>query len=269
MAVSHSSSRTESLPTWRRLAQEPRSDGTHAGAPAVVVLVHGAWHGAWCWSEVIAALESARVPVVAPDLASHGWDAALLTDLHADSATVRAAIDGAKGPVLLCGHSYGGAVITEAAAGHPAVRRLVYLAALMPDESETVAGLVGRSNPSFDRILRMSDDDTVRLDPVGARAMLYADCDPERAASAIARLAPQSRASLRQAPRGVAWRERPSNYVVCTRDAALLPSLQRSLAGRANQVIELAAGHSPFLCQPLRLARLLEDLAKDVGAPPN
>jgi len=104
--------------------------------PATVVLVHGAWHGAWCWERVVARLTAAGVPTIAIDLPGHGADDGPLGDLHVDAARVRQALGTAAGPVVLVGHSYGGAVITEAG-DYPAVSELVYLAALTLDTGET------------------------------------------------------------------------------------------------------------------------------------
>ena len=119
--------------------------------PSTVVLVHGAWHGAWCFDRVVPLVQAAGVPVVAIDLPGHGRDPGPLTDLHGDATRVVATLDGIKGPVLLLGHSYGGAVITEAG-GHPAVTHLVYLCALALDGDESCAAAV------VDQAARLSHD---------------------------------------------------------------------------------------------------------------
>src|SRR5258708_3580260 len=98
---------------------------------ATVVLVHGAWHGAWCFERVMPLLADAEVPAIAVDLPGHGADEGPFTDLHGDAARVLAVLNEIEGGVVLLGHSYGGAVITEAGV-HPAVTHLVYLCALLP-----------------------------------------------------------------------------------------------------------------------------------------
>src|SRR5437588_12900158 len=103
-----------------------------------IVLVHGAWHGAWCWDRVVERLEARGREVVAIDLPGHGDDPGPLTDLHGDADRVRSVLDRLDGDVLLVGHSYGGAVVTEAGT-HPAVRRLVYVAAFCLDDGESCA----------------------------------------------------------------------------------------------------------------------------------
>ena len=95
---------------------------------ATVVMVHGAWHGPWCFERVVPLLRDADVDARAVALAGEGYES--------DVASVRDALDGIAGDVVLLGHSYGGAVITEAGV-HPAVRHLVYLCAFALDEGES------------------------------------------------------------------------------------------------------------------------------------
>ncbi|HYA50846.1 MAG TPA: alpha/beta fold hydrolase, partial [Streptosporangiaceae bacterium] len=89
------------------------------GGPPAVVLVHDAWHGAWCWEPGIAALAAAGVTALAIDLPGHGDDPGPMRDLHGDAAHVSSVLDSLDGSVVLAGHAYGGAVITEAGS-HPA-----------------------------------------------------------------------------------------------------------------------------------------------------
>jgi len=84
------------------------------GGPPAAVLVHGAWHGAWCWEPAVAALAADGISAVAIDLPGHGNDPGPMGDLHGDAAHVAAVLDALSGPVVLVGHAYGGAVITEA-----------------------------------------------------------------------------------------------------------------------------------------------------------
>src|SRR5436853_7049381 len=109
--------------------------------PSTVVLVHGAWHGAWCWADVIARLDAAGQPSVAVDLPSVSSASATLAD---DVACVRAALDAVDGEALLVGHSYGGVVVTDAGR-HPAVAHLAYVTAfaLEPGESANENPLTG------------------------------------------------------------------------------------------------------------------------------
>ena len=86
----------------------------------IVVLVHGAWHGAWCWERVVDGLAAVAIESVAIDLPGHGEDPGPFSDLHGDAARVRSVLDRINRPVVLLGHSYGGAVVTEAG-DHPSV----------------------------------------------------------------------------------------------------------------------------------------------------
>ena len=234
-----------------------------------VVLVHGAWHGAWCWERVLAELGRRGVATLAVDLPGHGADRGPLGDLHDDAARVRAVLDEVAGPVVLVGHSYGGAVITEAGE-HPGVAHLVYLCAFALDAGEScatagvgeggAARISHEGRPHLGAGFVRSPDGTVTLAPDVAGECLYNDCDAETVAWALARLGPQPIATLRQEPRAVSWRTRPSTYVVCADDLAIHPDLQRLLARRCTTSFEWQSGHSPFLSRPELVAGLLEEL---------
>lgn len=234
---------------------------------ATVVLVHGAWHGGWCWQPVVDGLAAEDVPAVALDLPGHGDDPTPLTDLHGHGDAVRAAIDRIDGPVVLVGHSFGGAAVTDAGT-HPAVRHVVFVSAFCLDTGETVMknGLAGGAGHELEEAVTFAEDGSVTLDPAGARVAFYLDCDPAAADAAVARLGAESAAGFAQSPRAVAWRERPSTYVVCTEDRALTPTLQRNLATRCDEVVEWPTSHSPFLSRPDLVVGLLTRLASAVEA---
>jgi pimeloyl-ACP methyl ester carboxylesterase len=235
---------------------------------ATVVLVHGAWHGAWCWAPVVTRLEDAGVPVLAIDLPGHGDDRRPVVDLHGHGDAVRAALDDIGGPVLLVGHSFGGAAITDAGT-HPSVRHLVYVSAFCLDAHETVVtnDLEGGAGTVLEHAIRFEADGTLTVDPELAVEAFYADCDPAVVPELVARLGPEHAAGFGQSLRSVAWRERPTTYVLCTDDRALLPELQRNLAARCDEVVEIAASHSPFVSRPDDVAGLLADLARRVAGP--
>ena len=220
-----------------------------------VVLVHGAWHGGWCWNKVVALLDAANVPNVAVDLP--------LTSLADDAAATRRAIDAVGGPVVLCGHSYGGIVITEAGS-HPDVRHLVYLCAFAVDVGRSAADSVDAELPSTDlqQALVFADDGFVTIEREGARRGFYGDCEPADGDDALDRLRPIAFECLTTRTSTAAWADRPSTYVVCTLDEAVHPALQRVLARRCTDVVEWPTSHSPFLSQPSRVADLLIDLSR-------
>lgn len=238
---------------------------------STVVLVHGAWHGAWCWERVVKGLTAAGVDAVAVDLPGHGTDAGPLGDLHTDADRVREILGAIGEPVVLVGHSYGGAVITEAGE-HPAVAQLVFLCALALDTGETCTTAVvdeaaaeaidHAGRPDLGAAFVPGENGTFTLEPGVAADALYNDCDAESVRWALARLGPQPLVTLQQVPTAIAWRSRPSTYVVCARDQAIHPDLQRIMAKRCTTTVEWDAGHSPFLSQPHLVIELLSALAR-------
>jgi pimeloyl-ACP methyl ester carboxylesterase len=234
-----------------------------------LVLVHGAWHGAWCWDPVLPGLAASGIPTVAVDLPGHGASVAPLGDLASDAAALRASIDAVGGPVIVVAHSYGGAVASVGAAGCPAVRHLVFVAAfpLAPGESCTSAAIgevpSGAGESSLRGVLRPSSEGMITLDPEAAVTALYNECSASAAAWAASRLGPQARAELEGTAPEAAWEEIPSTYVVCTRDRAVAPALQRVLAARCTTTIELATDHSPFLSRPTEMVEILAAITRD------
>lgn len=221
------------------------------------VFVHGLWHGAWVWDGVRHDLEKAGVPTAAIELP--------MTDLRADAAATRQLLDQFGRPVVLVGHSYGGAVITDAGM-HRHAAHLLYLAAYQLAEGESV----GRTFPERDipptrlrEALRYSDDgQQVSLDPVLAQELMFADVPAAAAAAAIARLRGVGRSVFSGIPEEIGWRRTPSTYVVCADDLTVNPDLERAMASRATDRHEWPGGHSVALTRPGRVAALITSLAK-------
>ena len=224
-----------------------------------VVLVHGAWHGAWCWELVVPLLDAAGVTNVAVDLPSVSSPDATL---HDDAACVRAAVDAIGGEVVLAGHSYGGAVISEAGV-HPNVGHLVFLTAFALDAGESAQqnSLTGGDGPSaLGPAIGFGEGVyTIKAEP--GIAAFFHDCTPEVAQAAVARLRPQSMAALAGTVEVAAWREKAATYVVCTDDRALPVALQRSNAARIGSAIDWPTSHSPFLSRPDLVADLLVEIS--------
>jgi pimeloyl-ACP methyl ester carboxylesterase len=236
-----------------------------------VVLVHGAAHGAWAWDKVVPGLRAAGVDVVTLDLPGQGDDPGPILDLHGDAERVRATVAAVDGPVVLVGHSYGGAVITEAGI-EANVAHLVYIAAFPLAEDETcstaaaddprIAWIDHAGRPAVQKGFRISEDGAiVRMDPAQAAVCFYHDCSPDDVAWATGRLGNHSFRAFGQVPRAVAWDDVPSTYVVCGEDRTVHPGLQRILAERCTEQIEWTSGHSPMLSQPQLVVDLLVDLA--------
>ncbi|WP_216870456.1 alpha/beta fold hydrolase [Modestobacter excelsi] len=216
------------------------------------VLVHGLWHGAWCWDAVRAELAEREVESVAVELP--------LTDLGTDTQVTLDAIGGFGRPVVLVGHSYGGAVVTTAGV-HPLVRELVYVAAFQLDAGESVSRTrpgKGLPDTRLPEAMVVAGDE-VAIDPDLGPRLLYGDVPEDVAAAAAARLRPVGRMLFRGVPESIAWRTVPSTYVVCAADQVVHPELQRAMAQRATRSVEWDCGHSPQVGRPEAVADLIAD----------
>jgi pimeloyl-ACP methyl ester carboxylesterase len=217
-----------------------------------VVLVHGLWHGGWCWDAVREHLDAAGVSSAAADLP--------MTSLAADVWALEQMLDDLGEPVLLVGHSYGGAVITAAGA-HPSVRGLVYLAAFALAETESISRvLVERSIPPTElaRALVVSADGSeVAMEPVLGAALLYPGVPEVEVARSLALVRPVGRALFRGTPGSCAWRVKPTTYAVCEQDLVVSPELQRAMAARAGTVVSWPVGHACIQSDPELVSELL------------
>jgi pimeloyl-ACP methyl ester carboxylesterase len=216
-------------------------------------------------------LASNAVECVAIELPGHGLDDGPFGDLHADAARVSRELDRLEGGVVLVGHSYGGAVITEAG-DHPAVDHLVYMSGfpLELDEScgnaasrESEAARISHSGrPDLTGGFIQGPDGLLTLDPGIAAQCLYNCCDADTVSWALRRLGPQPLVTLQQSPTAVAWHNKPATYVISTDDLVVHPELQRILARRCRGVLEWPTDHSPFLSRPDLVVDLLTELAQ-------
>ena len=218
-----------------------------------VVLVHGAWHGAWSFQRVIEALSQQDVDVCAVDLPLRG--------AAGDIAAARECIEQQPGAVVL-GHSYGGLVISHATAGLD-VAHLVYLAALMPDEGEDIAAKIENAPPAtaLNNAMVVQNDGLIAIDPALGIEAFYDDCERQDAQDAVSRLRPQLIDGFPALECAPPWKSVPSTYVICRDDRALHPDLQRDFSRRAANVVEWDGAHSPFLARPGQVVELLMGLA--------
>ncbi len=236
----------------------------YARAVTTFALVHGSWHGAWCWELLAPLLMQAGHDVVATDLPID--DPTATCDTFAD--IVCSALDGCSEDVVVVGHSYGGVVIPLVAARRP-VRHLVYLCAYAPeigrslheqlrDEPETI-------NPAaYEGFRRDAQGRSVWFDSALAHEMMYADCDERTSSAAFGRLRPHStypntlQCSLTEFP------SVPCTAVLCTDDKLIRPKWARQLANRLGaEAVELPGSHSPFLSRPQALAEVLLRIAAE------
>ena len=244
----------------------PESDPRSESQP-LIVLIHGAWHGAWCWAALQSALDTRGIASIAIDLPGHGTSTLPFGDLHGDAQHVADVVNRLGRPVVLVGHSYGGAVITEAAhrVGQARVEHLVYLAAFCPDAGESVMDLARHESGGpvdlGDAMIPVDGGLTV-LDPTKAAPALYGDCDARAVAASLERLCPQPLATMIQPVTDAAWRHIPGTYVVCTRDRSVHPGNQEYMAARCGNIVRLATDHSPFLSMTNETADVLEGVLR-------
>jgi pimeloyl-ACP methyl ester carboxylesterase len=216
-----------------------------------VVLVHGAFVDGSGWERVYGILRAKgfRVSIV-----QHPT-----TTLGDDVAVTNRVLDQQDGPTILVGHSYGGVVITEAG-NHPNVAALVYVAALAPDEGESVASLIANPPPgaSVPPILPPTDG-FLCLDRAKFAASFAADLDPAIAAFRADSQVPWGVKALEGAVTRPAWRTKPSWYVIATDDKMIRPPAQRAMSQRTGATVsEVKASHALYESQPAFVATAIE-----------
>lgn len=214
------------------------------------ILVHGLGHGGWCWEQTKRELESRGHHVLAPDLP--------LTSVSEDADAVARLVESHE-DVVLVGHSYGGLVISAAAASRqPNIRHLVYLAAAMIGAEEDYFALMAEHSTELSATLIESDGTWLTVRPDSAARAFYGECDEQTAQAAIAQLRPTSIECWRAiTPTPEPWQQISSTFIVCARDAAMPPDAQRVLARKATNTAELDTDHSPFFSANNDLCDLL------------
>ncbi|MFJ9683251.1 alpha/beta fold hydrolase [Streptomyces sp. NPDC101194] len=238
-----------------------------AGAKPTVVLVHGAFADASSWNGVTERLQRAGYEVMAP--------ANPLRGLAHDSAYIASVLKSIRGPIVLAGHSYGGAVISDAAAGNPHVKSLVFVSALMPDKGEKLADLSAKfAGSELNAALRpvpFPDADAVGgegadlyIRPAKFHDVFAADVPSGTTAVMAAAQRPINGAAFMEKAAGAAWRTIPSWALVATRDKAIAPDLERYEAKRAkSHTVEVDSSHVAMVSHPDTVADLVRKAAGD------
>jgi len=228
--------------------------------PVTFGLVHGAWHGAWCWQDLEHELRGAGHDTIAVDLPID--DPYSTFDDHAE--IVAEAVEGRENLVLV-GHSRGGNIIPRVA-GLVAVERLVFLcgafhATLTEEQVKNGKDAPSSAMPEFSAGIFPVQDNLATYDPAKAREIFYQDCSEEKAAWAISQLRLQRRASERRLEE---WPDTPSDYILCQDDRVINVEWSRYAARQwlNTEAIELPGGHSPFLSRPQLLAATLISLTE-------
>jgi len=226
-----------------------------------IVLVHGAFADATSFQALIQILQDQHYRVIAVQNP--------LTSLDADVATTKRLIDAQKGPLVVVGHSYGGAVITGAAAGNPNVKALVYIAAFAPDAGEPVAALQGNySPPALSTALVPDAAGFLYVDTAKFRAVVAADLPAKLTRVAAATQKPVSNSVFGASTPQAAWHTVPSWYLVATEDHAINPDLERFYAKRMKaQTTEVKSSHIMYIAHPEAVAKVIEAAAKAASQP--
>jgi pimeloyl-ACP methyl ester carboxylesterase len=226
-------------------------------------LVHGAWHGSWCWEHLTPELQAMGHRVIAMDLPID--DSSASFDDYAD--VVCAAVAGAAGEdLILVGHSLAGQTVSLVAARRP-LRRLVYLCAMPPIPGthfiQQIVDEPDMLHPDYTQALaRDSEGRFAWIDKQMAHFHLYGDCDEPTTSAAFARLRPQATRPYRQPCSLTAMPAVESTYVVCDEDRIVMPEWSRRIAHEwlNAELIEMPGSHSPFLSRPEDLAEVLNGL---------
>ena len=227
-----------------------------------IALVHGSFHGAWCWDLLRPELERRGHRVTAMDLP--------ISDPDLGAADYARVIEGALAPgsePMLVGHSMAGLVIPLVAAHRP-VRRLVFLGGFLAQpglsandqrEAEPLDGLIPPTTAEWTDL----GDDVWAIGPNTATELFFSDVPPDITRWAVGLLRPQSYRVIRETTPLIAWPEVATSSIVCREDRAINPDWVRTAARDrlGVEAIELDGGHSPFLTRPGELAEVLDSLA--------
>lgn len=232
----------------------------------MIILVHGAYHGAWCWDPLLDCLHGTGVKAYAPDLPGHGTAQGWINDQtmknYIDAIVHK--IDEMDTPVTLLGHSMSGAVVTACAEARPdKIAHLVFLAAYIPANGETVGDLVKADKASFVQAERIdvAGNDAICLKAGTLSDAFYSGATPKQLAWAEDRVQLQGfepfTHTFTLTDNG--FGSIPKTAIICTEDRAISPDHQRWMATHAgcDPIIDLASDHSPFATNTNALAEIL------------
>ncbi|WP_079048251.1 alpha/beta fold hydrolase [Streptomyces hirsutus] len=232
------------------VAAPAAADGGATTTKPTIVLVHGAFADASSWNGVVERLERRGYTVIAP--------ANPLRGLYNDSAYIASVLDSVKGPIVLVGHSYGGALISSAAAGNPRVKSLVYVSALMPDVGESGMSLAARFPSELDTATKsvpyradgISGTD-LYLKPDRLRQVFAADL-PESTTRVLAvTQRPAATTAFSEKAKVAAWKHIPSWFLVAKQDKTINPDQERFQAKRAgSHTVEIDSSHVAMISHP-------------------
>src|SRR6476659_3494492 len=225
-----------------------------------VVLVHGAWADGSCWSAVIERLQAKGYNVTAPQFPE--------TSLADDVARLRQVLARQSGPTIVCGHSYGGQIMTALGTDAPNVVGLVYIAAFGLDEGESLGALLGAGPPTPSLAHLTVDEQGFGWLPEDDFVGHFAgDVDPVHARVMHAVQQPISMSAFDDVMGEPAWKSQRSWYLVATDDEAIPPDAERQFASRMGATtVEVPSGHVAMVSHPAEVTDLIEKAAEAVGA---
>jgi pimeloyl-ACP methyl ester carboxylesterase len=234
-------------------AQTPAAAKGGTARPTIV-LVHGAFADALGWQRLIPILQRDGYDVLAVEIP--------LASLAGDVETTKRFVDAVKGPVVLVGHSYGGGVITGAAAGSPNVKALVYLAAFAPEGGEPLGAFGDKYPVDLNAALKPDSAGFLYVDRARFRELFCADLPEADARVAAATQKPLHNSVFGASVPQAAWKNIPSWYLVSQDDHAINPDLERFYAKRMDaKTSEVKSSHVAFISHPDVVSRLIEEAA--------
>lgn len=232
------------------------------------LLIHGSCHGAWCWRDVIPALQAQGHSARAIDLPGHGDDGRDPASVTLEE-TAQAIVKALRPGTLLVGHSWAGFPISAAADLAPnLLGGLIYLCAYVPvgDQSLIDMRKAGPRQTIGNAAIKAADGASYTIDPAEAPRLFYQDCPPEAVEYALSHLRAQP-ILPQDTPLqlGQTWQDTPKAYIRCTKDQTIPPEYQAQMVADwpRNSVHEMQCSHSPFFADPQGLADLLGHIAKD------
>jgi pimeloyl-ACP methyl ester carboxylesterase len=226
------------------------------------VLIHGAWHGAWCWDKVVSLLKKEGHIVVAPDLPGHGENKTPIPEvtLQAYADRVCDVVNDQSEPVILVGHSMGGVAITQAAEHCPDnIQKLVYLTAFLLQNGEFLLQHAQEDTEALvlPNLVMAEDGSYATVKDEVIKPAFYADCSDEDVQRAKSLLVPQAAAPFATPVSTTAenFGRIPRVFIECLQDKAISPLIQEKLYTNlpCEKVVSMDSSHSPFLSRPKEL----------------
>jgi pimeloyl-ACP methyl ester carboxylesterase len=243
------------------------------------VLVHGAWHGPWCWEKIVPLLKQAGQQVETPDLAGRNQDETFFREVTLMTYTQRVCeiLDAQAEPVILVGHSMGGIVITQVAEERPEkIQTLVYLTAFLVQDGESLFQIAQTDSDSLvlaNLVVNEEQGSLTFKEGAPLKDMFYGDCSDEDIARATSLLVPQALAPMGTPVRITAehYGRVPRVYIECLRDRATTPSFQKRMytAMPCQTILPMETSHSPFFSAPQELVHHLISLSSASGEQQN